>query len=230
MVPTSEGFAHKSCRQAQSVYTAGHSHPDRKEAFPYLGLGLLSFTRIWAATDPQKGLSAWSLSPGGPAWWWSQGYIEQIQVRTNPGAHRWGSEQRPPEGRTQALCPVPAGILLKNRSVHLHTDSKRLQRPAELSGWCCQATGRHSGTSGGLSDVPRDLCKEWDGTLASPYTQSHRPHWRNRRWSVGVPRSAESPSPLWPQTVPHFLNRFTQALGSDLTTSEMVIFPDKREL
>ena len=46
----------------------------------------------------------------------------------------------------------------------------------------------------------------------------------------GCAKVCTSPSPLWPWTVPHFLNRLTQALGSELTTSEMRISPDKKEL
>ena len=109
MVPTSKGFAHESCRQAQSIYTAGHSQPDRKEAFPYLGLGFLSFSRIWAATDAQQGLSARSLSPR--VLCSSRGtrvVVEPRLHRADPG------ENRPCKlGRTTSSCSRAANAPLR---------------------------------------------------------------------------------------------------------------------
>ena len=90
--------------------------------------------------------------------------------------------------------------------------------------------GGVTGASGGLGEVSRDPVYGVGWHPWRPrYTQSHSPHWRNRRLRVGVPRSARSFSPLWPQTVPDFLKRLTQAFGLDLTTFGTAISPDKKE-
>ncbi|CAM9470583.1 unnamed protein product [Rangifer tarandus platyrhynchus] len=76
--------------------------------------------------------------------------VEPRLHRADPGENKsqgtsMGQRAEASAGSDPGPVPtVPAGILLINRSVHLRTDSKGLQKPAELSGWCRQATGRHS--------------------------------------------------------------------------------------
>lgn len=76
--------------------------------------------------------------------------VEPRLHRADPGENKsrgtsMGQRAEASAGSDPGPVPtVPAGILLINRSVHLRTDSKGLQKTAELSGWCRQATGRHS--------------------------------------------------------------------------------------
>lgn len=68
------------------------------------------------------------VSPGGPAWWWSQGCIEPVRVRTNPGhingAASRGQRRVGPGPSAHSSCWNPA-----NRQVGPPT--YRFKRTAE---------------------------------------------------------------------------------------------------